>query len=184
MNHTHVADVMDDESLTQHTLTVMKKSTLRLLPALLAVMAAFLFAPSASAQKGKMTLGLSGGYATNNDGGYTNLFFQYEPIAHVRLAPEIGYVFRNDGKSAFNLAVDVHFPFRIGRPVSVYPLVGVVFNSWKYPGDNTLNRAGADFGAGVDFHLTNYLKLSLQGKYSLMNDVSGGFIGMGMGYVF
>lgn len=162
----------------------MKKSTLTLLPALLLLIAAFLPALSASAQKGKMTLGLSGGYATHNDGGYTNLYFQYDLIPHIRLAPEIGYVFRNDGKSAFNLAVDVHFPFRIARPVSVYPLAGIVFNSWKHPGDNTLNRIGADFGAGVDFDLTNYLKLSLQGKYSLMNDVSGGFIGMGIGYIF
>lgn len=162
----------------------MRKSTLLLFPALIAIVAAFAFTPTAAAQKGKMSLGINGGYATHNDGGYTNLFFQYEVVPHVRLAPEIGYVFRNDGKSAFNLAVDIHFPFRIARPVSVYPLVGFVFNSWKYPHDNTLNRAGADFGAGFDFHLTNNLKLTLQGKYSLMNDVSGGFIGMGIGYVF
>ena len=45
-------------------------------------------------------------------------------------------------------------------------------------------NAGAGFGGGFDFYLTNYLKLTLQGKYSLMNDVSGGFIGMGIGYVF
>lgn len=140
---------------------------------------------SASAQKGEFTLGVNGGYATHNDGGYTNLFFQFTPINHVRLSPEIGYVFRNDGKSAFNLAVDVHFPFKLGKGVAVYPLVGFVFNSWDYgKHSDNLNRAGADFGAGFDFYLTNYLKLSLQGKYSLMNDVSGGFIGMGIGYVF
>lgn len=139
---------------------------------------------TASAQKGEMTLGLNGGFATYNDGGYTNLFFQYTPINHVRLAPEIGYVFRNDGKSAFNLAVDVHFPFKLGRGVAVYPLVGFVFNSWDYQHGDNANRAGVDFGGGLDFYLTSYLKLSLQGKYSMMNDTGGGFIGAGIGYVF
>lgn len=161
----------------------MKKITSRLLPMLIIALTALISAPSATAQ-GKMAIGLNGGYATRNDGGYTNLYFQYDLLNYVRLAPEIGYVFRNDGKSAFNLAVDVHFPFRIARPVTVYPLVGVAFNSWKYPADKTFNRVGVDFGAGFDFRLTNNLKLTLQGKYSLMNDVSGAYIGMGIGYVF
>ncbi len=141
-------------------------------------------APKASAQKGEMTLGLNGGFATYNSGGYTNLFFQYTPVNHIRLAPEIGYVFRNEHKSAFNLAVDVHFPFKLAKGFSVYPLVGFVFNSWKYQGAGTANRAGVDFGGGFDIYLTNYLKLSLQGKYSMMNDTDGGFLGMGIGYVF
>ena len=156
-----------------------------LLAVSLAMMTMLLMPSTAQAQKGEMTLGMNGGYATHNDGGYANLYFQYSPMKHIRLAPEIGYVFRNDGKSAFNLAVDVHFPFKIARGVAVYPLVGFVFNSWDYKWrDSNLNRAGADFGGGFDFYLTNYLKLTLQGKYSLMNDVSGGFIGMGIGYVF
>lgn len=156
-----------------------------LLKVCVAVASVVMFVPApASAQKGEMSIGINGGYATYNDGGYTNLFFQYTPISHVRLAPEIGYVFRNDGKSAFNLAVDVHFPFKLGRGVAVYPLVGFVFNSWDYRGGHNANRAGADFGGGFDFYLTNYLKLSLQGKYSMMNDTGGGFLGMGIGYVF
>lgn len=159
-----------------------KKNLMKAL--MVAVAMLFLLPGAAKAQRGEMTLGLNGGFATYNDGGYTNLFFQYTPINHVRLAPEIGYVFRNKGKSAFNLAVDVHFPFKLGRGVAIYPLVGFVFNSWNYSGHHTANRAGADFGGGLDFYLTSYLKLSLQGKYSMMNDTGGGFIGMGIGYNF
>lgn len=139
---------------------------------------------TSSAQTGETTIGLSGGYATYNDGGYTNLFFQYTPVSHIRLAPEIGYVFRNEGKSAFNLAFDVHFPFKLSRGVAIYPLVGFVFNSWNYRHGSNANRAGADFGGGLDFYLTNYLKLNLQGKYSMMNDTGGAFFGMGIGYMF
>lgn len=145
--------------------------------------AALCAALNASAQRGEMTIGINGGYATRNDGGYTNLYFQFTPVSHVRIAPEIGYIFRNEGKSAFNFAVDVQFPFKVARGVAVYPLTGFVFNSWKHHG-HTANRAGVDFGGGFDFYLTNYLKLTLQGKYSLLNDYGGGFFGMGIGYVF
>lgn len=145
---------------------------------------AFLIPNNACAQKGEKTLGVSGGYATYNDGGYANVYFQYSFANHFRIAPEIGYVFRNDGKSAFEFSVDMHFPFKIARGFGVYPLVGFTFNNWEYQGAGHASRAGADFGAGFDIYLTSYLKMSIQGKYSLMNDTGGGFFGFGMGYVF
>ena len=134
--------------------------------------------------RGEMTLGVMGGFATHNSGGYMDLYFQYTIAPHFRLAPDIGYAFRNDGKSAFLLDVDMHFPFRIAKGIMIYPLAGFTFNSWDYPGDHTLNRAGGNIGGGFDFYLTRNLKLSLQGKYSIMNDTSGGFFGLGIGYVF
>ena len=134
--------------------------------------------------RGEKALGLMGGFSTYNSGGYMDLYFQYAFADHFRIAPEIGYSFRNDGKSAFLLSVDMHFPFRLAKGFGIYPLVGVTLNNWNYPGDKSRCRVGGDFGAGLDFYLTNYLKLTLQGKYSLMNDTSGGFIGLGIGYVF
>lgn len=139
---------------------------------------------SAQAQRGEKTLGVMGGFATYNDGGFTDVYFQYSFANHFRLAPDLGYVFRNDGKSAFVLDVDLHFPFRIVKGFGVYPLVGFTFNNWSYKHGDNASRAGANFGAGFDIYLTSYLKLSLQGKYSLMNDTSGAFFGMGIGYVF
>lgn len=138
----------------------------------------------AHAQKGETSLGLIGGFSTYNNGGYMGVDFQYTIVNHVRLAPDIAYSFRNEGKSAFVLDVDVHFPFKIAKGFGVYPLVGFAFNNWSYSGGGHASRAGGNFGAGFDFYLTSNLKLSLQGKYSVMNDTSGGFIGMGIGYVF
>lgn len=139
---------------------------------------------AANAQKGEMTLGVMGGFATYNNGGFMDAYFQYNIIDHVRIAPDLGYAFRNDGKSAFLLDVDVHFPFRLAKGFGIYPLVGFTFNNWSYYNDGNASRAGANFGAGFDIYLTSYLKLTLQGKYSLMNDTGGGFFGMGIGYVF
>lgn len=144
-----------------------------------------LFLPQAAqAQKGEKTLGLAGGFATYNNGGYADIYFQYSFANHVRLAPEIGYIFRNDGISGFEMSVDVQFPFKIARGLAVYPLAGFTFNNWDYSGWGHASRAGADFGAGFDIYMTSNLKLNIQGKYSVMNDTSGGFINMGIGYIF
>lgn len=146
---------------------------------------AVMFPTVANAQKkGEMTLGVAGGFATENNGGYVNAFFQYTAAPHVRIAPEIGYVFRNEGKSAFEMSADVQFPFRVAKGLSLYPLAGVTLNSWNHVHHNTQTRVGADFGGGFDIYLTSNLKLNFQGKYSLMNDYSGGFFDMGIGYVF
>lgn len=144
-----------------------------------------LFTPLQShAQSGEKSLGIIGGFSTYNNGGYMGVDFQYTIVDHVRLAPDIAYSFRNDGKSAFILDVDVHFPFKIAKGFGVYPLVGFAFNNWSYQGGGNASRAGGNIGAGFDFYLTQNLKLNLQGKYSIMNDTSGGFIGLGIGYIF
>lgn len=160
----------------------MKKSTKIVLGLLCA--GAFLVPAQAQAQRGEKSLGVIGGFSTYNNGGYMGVDFQYTIVDHVRLAPDIAYSFRNEGKSAFILDVDVHFPFKLAKGFDIYPLVGFAFNNWSYAGGGSASRAGGNFGAGLDFYLTSNLKLSLQGKYSVMNDTSGGFIGLGIGYVF
>lgn len=144
-----------------------------------------LFSFEASAQqKGEMSLGIAGGVATYNDGGYVKAFYQYTFAPHIRIAPEVGYVFRNQGKSAFEMSVDMHFPFRLAKGFDVYPLAGLTLNNWNYKHSDSTTKVGADFGAGFDLYLTSNLKLNLQGKYSLMNDTDGGFFDMGIAYVF
>lgn len=150
-----------------------------------AILAGGLFCTGANAQKkGEMTLGIAGGYASHNDGGYMDLYFQYTVAPHIRIAPEIGYVFRNEGKSAFEFSTDLQMPFRLARGFNIYPLVGFTLNNWDYQGGGNMTRVGGDFGVGFDVYLTSNLKLNLQGKYSLMNDCSGGFFNFGFGYVF
>lgn len=162
------------------------RSSIKRTFAIMASVMLFLFAaaPVASAQKGEKTLGIAGGFATQNDGGYADIYFQYSFHKNIRIAPEIGYAFRNDGKSAFLMSIDMQFPFRLARGFNIYPLAGVTLNSWNHKFGGTDTRVGFDFGAGFDIYLTSYLKLNLQGKYSLMNDYSGGFFNMGIGYVF
>lgn len=151
----------------------------------MAVAAVFSLTPFAAyPQKGEKTLGLMGGFATYNSSGFTDVYFQYTFVDHVRIAPDLGYVFGNDGKSAFILNADMHFPFRVARGFSIYPLAGFTFNNWSYRHGDSESRAGANFGGGIDLYLTSNLKLTFQAKYSLMSDTGGGFFGAGIGYVF
>lgn len=163
------------------------KTSLRILIILAALLAAALLplqSRAGDSQRGEKTLGVMGGYASFNDSGYASLYFEYTFASHVRIAPEIGYVFRHNDKSAFTASVDMQFPFRLSRGFHIYPLAGLTFNNWNYASSSNKSRFGGDFGFGFDLYMTQNLKLNLQGKYSLMNDTSGAFVGLGMGYIF
>lgn len=163
----------------------MKKTLGALLISVALLAGLFTTTSEASAQsKGAMTLGLSGGYAGKNNGGYASLFFMYQFARHVRIAPEIAYVFRNEGKSAFTMDIDMQFPWAMTRGVNVYPLAGVAFNNWTFEGGGNATRVGLDLGGGFDINMTPQLKLTLQAKYTLMNDMGGVYAGMGIGYNF
>lgn len=165
----------------------MTKKVLRcVMTAVLLIIAATAGSQQAEAQmkKGEMTLGIAGGVATYNSGGYADIYFQYTIAPHFRIAPEVGYIFRNDHLSGFEFSADMHFPFRVAKGFGIYPLVGLTLNNWNHEHGDSFTRFGADFGAGFDFYFTSNFKVSLQGKYSLMDDCSGGFFNLGFGYVF
>lgn len=134
--------------------------------------------------RGEKVLGLRGGYASYNNSGYADVFFQYTFARHVRLDAGLGCIFRHKDKSALDISLDMHFPFRLSRGFQIYPLVGFTYNNWNYAGDGNKSRFGADFGVGFDLYLTQNLKLNLQGKYSLMNGTSGTLCGLGIAYLF
>lgn len=138
----------------------------------------------ARSARGEKALGIAGGYASYNHSGYAGVYFQYSFANHFRISPEVDYVFRNDDKSGLAISCDMHFPFRLSRGINIYPLAGLTFNNWNYSGDGSSSRFGGSLGAGFDFYLTQNLKLNVQGKYSLMNDTSGLFAALGIGYVF
>lgn len=139
------------------------------------------FASAASHEK---SLGVGGGYATHNHSGYGKIFFQYSFKPFLRIAPEIGYVFKHENSSGFEAAVDMHFPFRVARGLKLYPLAGVAINNWSITDGGHVTRAGFNLGGGVDLYFTPSFKIGLQGKYSLLKDTDGGFFDISFGYVF
>lgn len=149
--------------------------------AVLTVSALTLFTPSASSRD--MALGLGGGYASYNNGGYAAVNFQVDMARHLRLAPEVGYVFSSKKKSALLLSADIQCPFKMSRGFNLFPLAGLTFNSWSHNG-NTDNRFGVDLGGGLELLMSANLKFSFQAKYSIMSHTDGLFAGAGIHFVF
>ncbi|MDE7381589.1 MAG: porin family protein [Muribaculaceae bacterium] len=136
------------------------------------------------AEKGEKILGVAGGYISTNNSGYAKLYFQYSFSRHVRIAPDIDYVFKHNGKSAYGVNADIHFPFRVSKGIHLYPLAGVGFSSWSVDGSDNVSRFGFNVGGGMDLYITSNLKVNVQGKYNLVHSMKGAYIDVGFGYVF
>lgn len=176
----------------------MKKHTLFLLIILLAAM----IFPSAraNAQKGENFLGVGLGYVGYNNGAYVKLDYQHTFSQLFRIAPEIGYGFRNNNDAVFEAAVDLHMPVRLAQGWKFYPIAGVCYNNWTHyyhdvaeegvsarrNDENTIShgRLGVDLGGGIDIYMTSRLKVQFQGKYSLLGHYGGCYIDLGVGYLF
>lgn len=143
-----------------------------------------LAAPVAGASDHTNTLGIGGGYAYHNRGGYAKLFYQHSFASHFRLAPAVSCIFKNKGQSALNMNVDMQYPFNITRGINLYPLTGVAFNAWNRDGGDNYSRFGLDVGAGVDFNFTRQLKLTVQYTYTIGSRISSSYFDLGIGYNF
>lgn len=138
----------------------------------------------AYSQKGEKSLGLMAGFAGYNTSGYVDVNFQYSSSNHFRLAPDIGFVFKNNDKTGFLIDIDTQYPFKISKGINIYPLAGLAFNNWSYDGGGNETGVGLNLGGGLDFYLTSRLKLQLQAKYSLATHGGGVYAGLGVGYTF
>ncbi len=137
-----------------------------------------------ASDRGKMKLGVMGGFASQNTSGYVGVDFQYNFSNHVRIAPDVVYVFPNKEKSSFLIDVDIHIPFRVARGLALYPIAGAQYSYWNYRHHDNYSRIGLNAGAGLELYITPSLKVSLQGKYSFAKDASGCYAGLGIGYIF
>lgn len=165
--------------------TLSKMKRMRSFVAALSVMAGLIGLPfDAESAPRELSIGLGGGYTGYNNGGYAKLYFHYQPFKYLRLSPEVGYMIKNDNKSGIEFSFDLHSPFRVGRGVSVYPLVGFTANQWHITDQGNTTKVGLDLGAGLDLYMTSNLKINFQGKYSFMKKTSGCFIDLGVAYIF
>ncbi|MDE7458403.1 MAG: porin family protein [Muribaculaceae bacterium] len=179
---------------------VIKQFTVRLL-AIAAIVAALSLPTEAQIIKGEKSLGTKIGYVTKNESASAGLVFQYAFTQHLRIAPEIGYVFRNNNLDAFTFDINAHFPFDFtGENVAFYPLGGLNYSSWcrRYNNPETdweimaksdevstrTSRFGLNLGAGFDLRCSETLKVTFEAKYTLIKSYSTAAICAGISYVF
>lgn len=153
------------------------------------------FPAAAQTHRGEKSFGLKGGYVSRNVSGLAGMVFQYSFSSHVRVAPQVGVVFRHKDLDALTIDADMHFPLSLGSDkASFYPLLGIAFNSWTHHGDEELantddvsphtNCFGLNSGLGFDFRLTDTFKLNLEGRYTLIKHYPNVQVAVGVAYVF
>ncbi|MFI3239974.1 MAG: outer membrane beta-barrel protein [Bacteroidales bacterium] len=133
--------------------------------------------------KGEHTVGVLAGYNTRTESAVAGAFFQYRFSKYIRVSPDFQYAFSHNGLSSYEINGNIHVPFTLGRIVNVYPLAGVSYQSLKMEALSE-NRFGLNLGGGAGVMATNTLKLSLEGKYSLLKDYSNAAITLSIGYLF
>ena len=134
------------------------------------------------------------GYVTRNRSVTAGLAFQYRLSKVVRIAPEIGVIFRHRNLDGLTVDVNVHFPIPFaGERAAFYPLVGANFTSWGqhniHPESHDdvtshSNTFGLNAGAGLEYYCTQSLKVSVEGRYTLMRHYPTAYYTAGIAFIF
>lgn len=164
----------------------------RIVVALIPVLALAMAQPAAvQAQSSRSTLGIYGGYVSNNKGAEAGVFFNYHFTNHFRIGSDVGIVFRNNDRSGMLVDINAHVPFSIGR-FEVYPLAGVNYSSWNLhfidgegvDGKERYNRFGMNAGAGAAMMVSSTLRLGIEGCYTWVKHNDTGRVRLSIGYLF
>lgn len=175
----------------------MKAISRIVLGAALLIVMALAATPDACAQveRGQKSFGPKVGFVSNNTSVTAGLVFEYAFSRHVRIAPELGIIFRNKDRDALTADLNIQFPIGFGNGKGAfYPLVGANFTSWSrhYASAEAdakdvtshTNTLGLNGGAGIEFNCTSSLRLSLEARYTLMKHYPTAFVTAGIAYVF
>lgn len=160
-------------------------------------------AARADQYSGEKTLGIRAGYNTYNNRPLAGAQFSYRFNRLLKLSPAVEYVFRNDGRDALmiDLNMDFVFPLAQGR-CDIYPLAGINFSSWNFhkldaihaSPENHLSstndvstrvsRFGLNAGAGFGVNISGSLRLSATATYTFIKEFHGANITAGIHYRF
>lgn len=137
----------------------------------------------AATQKGDKSLGVLTGYNTRVSSAPVGLYFQYSFSSLIRVAPDLQFVIKNDGKSFYTFNANVHFVFKLDTKLNAYPLLGVTYQNWRID-EHSYGRLGLNAGAGLEFQVMPTLKLLVEGRYTPVKNYSSGNFLIGIGYNF
>lgn len=158
-----------------------------------AIISIFAFEASAQYNRGDKAFGVRAGYESRNSSAVAGISFEYTLSRHVRLAPEIDLIFRNNNRDGGSFAFNVDFPLQLRNDRSAfYPMAGLVYRSWGLHNkdvdhkDNITrsNSLGLNVGAGFETRVSSGCKLSLEAIYTLQHHFPGVEILAGISFVF
>ena len=124
-------------------------------------------------------------YASKHSMAGLGAQLQYEFVTNWRVAPEFIYFFKDDGLSALNLNMNVHYIIPTSATFAVYPLVGFTYAHYMPdgPGDD-IDRCGANVGMGAQYEIKNHLYFFSEERFQIMNDFNQSVTVLGLKYTF
>ena len=141
----------------------------------------------ASAEKGEISLGAQFAYASKNSMAGLGLQLQVEPVNRFRIAPEFMYYFKNDGVSAINANVNLHYVIPTSSSFAIYPLLGFTYANYKYDGildDANEGRCGANVGVGAQYRIQDRLYFYSEERFQIIEDFNQSVTVLGLKYTF
>ncbi|MDY5320754.1 MAG: outer membrane beta-barrel protein [Prevotella sp.] len=155
---------------------------------------------NASAQKGEQNIGAHVLYGTDVKNIGLGAKYQYNVTDAIRLEAVGDYYLKKDGFSMFDINLNGHYLFPVSDKVTLYPLVGINYTSWKQDdvfglGDNgsddyyeyesadnpsmSGSSIGLNIGGGVQYKLTNHIRIGAELKYQTITGYNSAIIGIG-----
>ena len=141
----------------------------------------------ASAEKGEISLGAQFAYASKNSMAGLGLQLQVEPVNRFRIAPEFMYYFKNNGVSAINANVNLHYVIPTSSSFAIYPLLGFTYANYKYDGildDANEGRCGANVGVGAQYRIQDRLYFYSEERFQIIEDFNQSVTVLGLKYTF
>ena len=124
-------------------------------------------------------------YASKHSMAGLGAQFQYEFVQNFRVAPEFIYFFKDDGLSALNVNLNLHYIIPTSNSFSIYPLVGFSYGHYMAdPGDYSEDHCGANVGMGAEYIINERIKFFSEERFQIMKDFNQSVTVMGLKYVF
>lgn len=152
---------------------------------LLVVMCAMLVSIGAFAQKGEQNIGAHVLYGTNMKNIGIGVKYQKNFTDAIRLEAVGDYYPKSDYFSMFDVNVNGHYLFSLSNKVIAYPLVGINFTSWREDSDDIVlkdSSIGLNLGGGIQYQLTNKIRIGAELKYQTISGYNTTVIGAGITY--
>ena len=149
--------------------------------AIVAIAATF----SAYAEQGDVSGAAQFVYASKHSMAGLGAQLQYEFATNWRVAPEFIYFFKDDGLSALNVNMNVHYIIPTSSTFAVYPLVGFTYAHYMPDGPaDGIDRCGANVGMGAQYQIKERLYFFSEERFQIMKDFNQSVTVLGLKYAF
>ena len=139
------------------------------------------------AEQGDVSAAAQFVYASKHSMAGLGAQLQYEPVTNWRIAPEFIYFFKNDGLSALNVNLNLHYIIPTSTTFAIYPLVGFSYGHYMADalgGDITDDRCGANVGLGAQYQIKERLYFFSEERFQIMKDFNQSVTVLGLKYTF